>query len=210
MRIRDLSDLLGLYQGAGLPSKSVWDPVSLPDRIFLYRIPIIDYARRDGERVERVIRHVLIHEIGHHFGFSDVECRGSRPALSPAEGNPSQSAGGGAGSGDWGAWGSRFGRSCRSPASCYDIGNNVGRKANAMIRIGESDFLRAFDAMSEMARKDPVTITKQGRDRLVVMSAEEYMRLRQGHPGLRRRLSPGAGNWKPPVRLNRRTDRLAV
>ena len=48
-----------------------------------------------------------------------------------------------------------------------------------MIRIGESDFLRAFDAMSEMARKDPVTITKQGRDRLVVMSAEEYMRLRQ-------------------------------
>jgi prevent-host-death family protein len=48
-----------------------------------------------------------------------------------------------------------------------------------MIRIGESDFLRAFDAMSEMARKDPVTITKQGRDRLVIMSAEEYMRLRQ-------------------------------
>ena len=46
-----------------------------------------------------------------------------------------------------------------------------------MIRIGESDFLRAFEAMSEMARKDPVTITKQGRDRLVVMSAEEYMRL---------------------------------
>ena len=49
-----------------------------------------------------------------------------------------------------------------------------------MIRIGESDFLRAFDAMSEMAQKDPVTITKQGRDRLVVMSAEEYMRLRHG------------------------------
>ena len=49
-----------------------------------------------------------------------------------------------------------------------------------MIRIGESDFLRAFDAMSEMALKDPLTITKQGRDRLVVMSAEEYMRLRHG------------------------------
>jgi prevent-host-death family protein len=53
-----------------------------------------------------------------------------------------------------------------------------GGKANAMIRIGESDFLRAFDAMSEMARKDPLTITKQGRDSLVVMSAEEYSRLR--------------------------------
>lgn len=49
-----------------------------------------------------------------------------------------------------------------------------------MIRIGESDFLRAFDAMSEMAQKDPVTITKQGRDALVVMSAEEYRRLRRG------------------------------
>ena len=49
-----------------------------------------------------------------------------------------------------------------------------------MIRIGESDFLRAFDAMSEMAQKDPVTITKQGRDRLVVMSAEEYLRLTHG------------------------------
>ncbi len=49
-----------------------------------------------------------------------------------------------------------------------------------MIRIGENDFLRAFDAMSEMARKEPVAITKQGRDRLVVMSAEEYMRLKHG------------------------------
>ena len=73
LRIRDPLGLLGLYQGAGLPSKSVWDPVSLPDRIFLYRIPIIDYARRTGEGVDRVIRHVLIHEIGHHFGFSDAD-----------------------------------------------------------------------------------------------------------------------------------------
>ena len=56
----------------GLRSKSVWDPVSLPDRIFLYRIPILSYAYRNGESVDRVIRHVLIHEIGHHFGFSDA------------------------------------------------------------------------------------------------------------------------------------------
>jgi predicted Zn-dependent protease with MMP-like domain len=72
MRIRDPYDLLGLYQGAGLPYKSVWDPVSLPDRIFLYRLPILDYARRNWQRVDRVVRHVLIHEIGHHFGFSDA------------------------------------------------------------------------------------------------------------------------------------------
>ncbi|WP_127076063.1 metallopeptidase family protein [Rhodomicrobium lacus] len=73
MDIRDPYDLLGLYHGVGLPSKSVWDPVSLPDRIFLYRFPIMDYAHRNREPVRRVIRHVLIHEIGHHFGFSDAD-----------------------------------------------------------------------------------------------------------------------------------------
>ena len=73
MGIEDRYDLLGLYEGAGLPSQSVWDPVRLPDRIFLYRIPIMDYARRERQRPERVIRHVLIHEIGHHFGFSDAD-----------------------------------------------------------------------------------------------------------------------------------------
>ncbi len=72
LHIRDPYDLLGLYHGVGLPSKSVWDPVSLPDRIFLYRIPILSYAYRNGEPMDGVIRHVLIHEIGHHFGFSDA------------------------------------------------------------------------------------------------------------------------------------------
>jgi prevent-host-death family protein len=61
------------------------------------------------------------------------------------------------------------------------IAITLGGKANAMIRIGESDFLKAFDAMREMAEKDPVTITRQGRDSLVVMSAEEYMRLRRAN-----------------------------
>ncbi len=72
LRIRDPYDLLGLYHGVGLPTKSVWDPVQLPDRIFLYRLPIIAYAERSGDPVKRVLRHVLIHEIGHHFGFSDA------------------------------------------------------------------------------------------------------------------------------------------
>jgi predicted Zn-dependent protease with MMP-like domain len=72
LHIRDPYDLLGLYHGVGLPSKSVWNPVSLPDRIFLYRLPILSYASRNREPVDRVIRHVLIHEIGHHFGFSDA------------------------------------------------------------------------------------------------------------------------------------------
>ena len=73
MHISDPYDLLGLYHGVGLPFKSVFDPASLPDRIFLYRIPILSYAHRNGEPMDRVIRHVLIHEIGHHFGFSDAD-----------------------------------------------------------------------------------------------------------------------------------------
>lgn len=71
MRIRDAYELLGLYHGVGLPFKSETAATSFPDRIFLYRIPILDYARWTGEPVDNVIRHVLIHEIGHHFGFSD-------------------------------------------------------------------------------------------------------------------------------------------
>jgi predicted Zn-dependent protease with MMP-like domain len=73
MHISDPYDLLGLYHGVGLPFKSVLDPASLPDRIFLYRISILSYAHRNGKPMNRVIRHVLIHEIGHHFGFSDAD-----------------------------------------------------------------------------------------------------------------------------------------
>lgn len=73
VRVHDPYNLLGLYHGAALPAKSVWDPVRLPDRIFLYRVPILSYADRNGELVDSVIRHVLIHEIGHHFGFSDAD-----------------------------------------------------------------------------------------------------------------------------------------
>ena len=72
LHIRDPYNLLGLYHGVGLPFKSETAPASLPDRIFLYRIPILSYADRKGEQLDRVIRHVLIHEIGHHFGFSDA------------------------------------------------------------------------------------------------------------------------------------------
>jgi predicted Zn-dependent protease with MMP-like domain len=65
--------LLGLYHGVGLPFKSVHDIRHGPDMIFLYRLPILSFARSEGESVESVIRHVLIHEIGHHFGFSDED-----------------------------------------------------------------------------------------------------------------------------------------
>ena len=64
-------DLLGLYRGVSLAHKSHSDPAPMPDMIFLYRRPILDYWCETGEDLVHVVRHVLIHEIGHHFGFSD-------------------------------------------------------------------------------------------------------------------------------------------
>ena len=64
-------DLLGLYQGVDLLRKSVSDPPQQPDMVFLYRRPILDYWCDSEEDLAHVIRHVLIHEIGHHFGYSD-------------------------------------------------------------------------------------------------------------------------------------------
>ena len=64
-------DILGLYRGVALPHKSVSDPRPNVDMIFLYRRPILDYWCETGEDLRHVVRHVLIHEIGHHFGFSD-------------------------------------------------------------------------------------------------------------------------------------------
>jgi len=64
-------DLLGLYRGVDLTQKSVLDTPEDMDRIYLYRRPILDYWCESGEDLTHVVRHVLIHEIGHHFGFSD-------------------------------------------------------------------------------------------------------------------------------------------
>ena len=64
-------DILGLYRGVALPHKSVGDPRPDVDMVFLYRRPILDFWCETGEDLARLVRHVLIHEIGHHFGFSD-------------------------------------------------------------------------------------------------------------------------------------------
>lgn len=66
-------DILGLYRGVALPHKSVSDPRPHVDMIFLYRRPILEYWYRTGEDLAHLVRHVLIHEIGHHFGFSDAD-----------------------------------------------------------------------------------------------------------------------------------------
>jgi predicted Zn-dependent protease with MMP-like domain len=66
-------DILGLYRGVALPHKSVSDARAEPDMVFLYRRPILDYWCETGEDLYALVRHVLIHEIGHHFGFSDAD-----------------------------------------------------------------------------------------------------------------------------------------
>jgi predicted Zn-dependent protease with MMP-like domain len=64
-------DLLGLFQGVGLPHQSHQDIARLPNMIWLYRRPILDYWAEHDETLGKIVRHVLIHEIGHHFGLSD-------------------------------------------------------------------------------------------------------------------------------------------
>ena len=66
-------DILGLYRGVSLDQKSVaWTSTEM-DIIFLYRRPILDYWCETREPLMRIVRHVLIHEIGHHFGLSDAK-----------------------------------------------------------------------------------------------------------------------------------------
>lgn len=69
--IEDAFDLMGLYQGVSLDKKSVLDVAREPDMVFLYRRAILDYWADSEETLGHVVTHVLVHEIGHHFGFSD-------------------------------------------------------------------------------------------------------------------------------------------
>ena len=64
-------DLLGLFHGVGLPFQSVTDPARMPNMVWLYRRPILDYWAEHEETLGSIITHVLVHEIGHHFGLSD-------------------------------------------------------------------------------------------------------------------------------------------
>ncbi|MDP2803325.1 MAG: metallopeptidase family protein [Phreatobacter sp.] len=66
-------DLLGLFQGTGMPFQSVQYSGTMPNMIWLYRRPILDYWAEHDETLGAVVAHVLIHEIGHHFGLSDAD-----------------------------------------------------------------------------------------------------------------------------------------
>lgn len=71
MKAESEFDLLGLFQGIGLPFRSVDEIAPMPNMIWLYRRPILDYWAEHDETLGHIVRHVLIHEIGHHFGMSD-------------------------------------------------------------------------------------------------------------------------------------------
>lgn len=66
-------DLLGLYRGVSLDVRSAGGITEDVDMIFLYRRPILDYWCETEDTLEDIVRHVLIHEIGHHFGLSDED-----------------------------------------------------------------------------------------------------------------------------------------
>ena len=67
-------DLLGLFHGTGLPHRGALPETGrLPNRIFLYRRPILDFWAEHDETLGAIVTHVLIHEIGHHFGLSDAD-----------------------------------------------------------------------------------------------------------------------------------------
>jgi predicted Zn-dependent protease with MMP-like domain len=78
-------DLLGLFHGVGLPFQSVTDPQRMPNMVWLYRRPIIDYWAEHEETLGHVITHVLVHEIGHHFGLSDEDMEAIEKAADEEE-----------------------------------------------------------------------------------------------------------------------------
>jgi predicted Zn-dependent protease with MMP-like domain len=70
--IEDPFELTGLYQGPDLRRRSFFDPAPQPSMVFLYRRPILDeWCERGDVTLGELITHVLVHEIGHHFGLSD-------------------------------------------------------------------------------------------------------------------------------------------
>jgi predicted Zn-dependent protease with MMP-like domain len=71
MGIDDPYELTGLYRGRPIGEKSAWDVAAMPDEIHLYRRPLLEEWCATGVQFEALIAHVVVHEVGHHFGLSD-------------------------------------------------------------------------------------------------------------------------------------------
>ncbi len=76
MELESEFDILGLFRGVGLPQGGALPHTGqMPNQVWLYRRPILDYwaESETGETLGEIVTHVLVHEIGHHFGFSDED-----------------------------------------------------------------------------------------------------------------------------------------
>lgn len=71
--VEDAYDLTGIYHGRPVGEKSSMESGAAPDRIHLYRRAILDEWVADGEDLATLVRHIVIHEVGHHFGLSDAD-----------------------------------------------------------------------------------------------------------------------------------------
>ena len=71
--IEDPFDLSGLYHGRPVGEKSAFDSGALPDRIHLYRRAILDEWAATGVGLADLVSHIVVHEVGHHFGLSDED-----------------------------------------------------------------------------------------------------------------------------------------
>jgi predicted Zn-dependent protease with MMP-like domain len=85
MGIASELDLMGLFQGVGLPFQSESAPAQMPNMVWLYRVPILLYWAEHDETLGAIITHVLVHEIGHHFGLSDDDMYGLERAAETTE-----------------------------------------------------------------------------------------------------------------------------
>ena len=66
-------DLTGLYEGRPLTEQSIWDTAEMPPRIRLFRRPLLEEWVETGVALDDLVAHVIVHEVGHHFGFSDAD-----------------------------------------------------------------------------------------------------------------------------------------